>query len=78
MCKNDYNFKDYILHLIDCAFIWILDCHILTLELDMEVFMEVLETLVQSTKLVNKPQRELRLDFNSPVKKHLKRILDCK
>jgi hypothetical protein len=76
MCKNDYNFKDYILHLIDCVFIWILGYQILTL--DMEVFMEVLETLVQATKLANKPQKEPSLDLNSPMKKHLKRILDCK
>jgi hypothetical protein len=70
MCKNDYNFKDYILHLIDYAFIWILGYHILTLKVSMEVFMEVLETLVQATKLANKPQREPRLDLNSLVKKH--------
>ncbi len=49
----------------------------LVLELDMEVFTEVLEPLVEVATLEPNAEHVHNIDIDSLVKKHSRRLLDC-
>jgi len=51
--------------------------HILALELDMEVFMEVLEPFVEVAMVKPNIKHVHSFNIDSHVKKHLRRLLDC-
>jgi hypothetical protein len=54
-----------------------LGCHILALESDMEVLMEVLELLAKVATPKPNVEHVHSFDIDSHVKKRLRRLLDC-